>query len=178
MLTWFSPRFAAIILLLRLFPPSNLVLHAMALPAAADFDRVRVLIARAVTGAEKDGLYRYFMLAKLLANSRAAVYADTRQFTHSVRRVLTTLAIFEEGLRRALARGNAGLGKEASAENEGRQGQHGHALAEAEPQRYCRGVPRTSEQQEVSADDGDPVERGRRDDDESDGRIDEDRAIH
>jgi myo-inositol-1(or 4)-monophosphatase len=41
MLTWFSPRFAAIILLLRLFPPSNLVLRAMALPAAADFDRVR-----------------------------------------------------------------------------------------------------------------------------------------
>ncbi len=43
---------------------------------AADFDRVQKLAERAVTGTAKDRFYRYFVLAKGLADYRAARHAD------------------------------------------------------------------------------------------------------
>jgi hypothetical protein len=43
---------------------------------AADFDRVQKLAERAVAGTEKDRFYRYFVLAKGLADYRAGRHAD------------------------------------------------------------------------------------------------------
>ncbi len=44
--------------------------------SAADFDRVQKLAVRAITGTEKDGLYRYFVMTKGLADYRAGRHAD------------------------------------------------------------------------------------------------------
>ena len=86
------------------------LLHPDAL-SAADFDRVQKLAVRAITDTEKDGLYRYFVMAKGLADYRAGRHADAgkwlQQFppnpdgTHWDATKFAVLAMAERGLGRA-----------------------------------------------------------------------------
>ncbi len=48
--------------------------------SAADFNRVQKLAERAVAGTEKDGRYRYFVLAKGLAEYRAGRPAEAAKW--------------------------------------------------------------------------------------------------
>jgi serine/threonine protein kinase/Flp pilus assembly protein TadD len=76
--------------------------------SAPDFDRVQRLAERAVTGTEKDRLYRYFVLAKGLADYRAGRHGDAvgwlRRFApnsdgvHWDATAFAVLAMAEQGL--------------------------------------------------------------------------------